>query len=64
MLCRSQAFADKVQVELNRQLADLPRRAIAEASLAANGLALVVHEQSELSRVATLLATEHVAVHT
>jgi histidinol dehydrogenase len=64
LLCRSQAFVDKVRVELTRQLADLPRRAIAEASLNVNGQALVVHEQTELSRVATLLASEHVAVHT
>ena len=64
LLCRSQAFVEKVRAELTRQLADLPRRAIAEASLEANGLALVVHERSELSRVASLLAVEHVAVHT
>ena len=64
LLCRSEAFVERVRQELSRQLADLPRRAIAEASLAANGLALVVHEQSELPRVATLLAAEHVAVHT
>jgi histidinol dehydrogenase len=64
LLCRSESFVEKVRVELTRQLADLPRRVIAEASLLANGLALVVHEQAELARVATLLAAEHVAVHT
>ena len=64
LLCRSESFVDKVRAELTRQLADLPRRAIAEASLVANGLALVVHDQAELSRVATLVAAEHVAVHT
>ncbi|HEY6079127.1 MAG TPA: histidinol dehydrogenase [Polyangiaceae bacterium] len=64
LLCRSETFVERVRQELSRQLADLPRRAIAEASLLANGLALVVHEQSELPRVATLLAAEHVAVHT
>ena len=64
LLCRSQGFVERVRAELTRQLADLPRRAIAEASLEANGLALVVHERSELSRVASLLAVEHVAVHT
>jgi histidinol dehydrogenase len=55
---------ERVRAELTRQLADLPRRAIAEASLNANGLALVVSGTSELCRVATLLAAEHVAVHT
>jgi histidinol dehydrogenase len=64
LLCRSEAFVERVRQELDRQLADLPRRAIAEASLNANGLALVVREQSDLSRVGTLLAAEHVAVHT
>lgn len=64
LLCRSEAFVEKVRVELDRQLASLPRRAIAEASLSANGLALVVHDQADLPRVATLLAAEHVAIHT
>jgi histidinol dehydrogenase len=64
LLCRSESFVDKVRAELTRQLADLPRRNIAEASLDKNGLALVVHDRTELSRVATLLAAEHVAVHT
>ena len=36
----------------------------AEASLVNNGLALVVHDQRELSRVGTSIAAEHVAVHT
>lgn len=64
LLCRSQSFVERVKVELTRQLSDLPRRAIAEASLNANGLALVVSEQADLPRIATLLAVEHVAVHT
>jgi histidinol dehydrogenase len=64
LLCRSEGFVAQVRAELERQLSDLPRRAIAEASLLNNGLALVVHEQAELGRVATLLAAEHVAVHT
>ena len=64
LLCRSEAFVAQVRAELERQLSDLPRRAIAETSLLNNGLALVVHEQAELGRVATLLAAEHVAVHT
>jgi histidinol dehydrogenase len=64
LLCRSESFVQRVREELTRQLADLPRRNIAEASLNANGLALVVHDRAELARVATLVAAEHVAVHT
>jgi histidinol dehydrogenase len=64
LLCRSEDFVERVRVELARQLADLPRRNIAEASLNANGLALVVHDRAELGRVGTLLAAEHVAIHT
>jgi histidinol dehydrogenase len=64
LLCQSEAFVERVRDELVRQLSDLPRRNIAEASLNQNGLALVVDGRSELSRIATLLAAEHVAVHT
>lgn len=64
LLCRSEAFVERVREELARQLSDLPRRGIAEASLASNGLALVVQDREALSRVATELAAEHVAVHT
>jgi histidinol dehydrogenase len=53
-----------IGAELARQLADLPRRGIAEASLNANGLALVVHDRAALARIGTLVAAEHVAVHT
>jgi histidinol dehydrogenase len=64
LLCRSEAFVERVRAELSRQLSDLPRRGIAEASLANNGLALVVHDRAALARIATQLAAEHVAVHT
>ncbi len=64
LLCQSEAFVERVRAELTRQLEDLPRRAIAEASLNVNGLALVVASRQELPRIATLLGAEHVAVHT
>lgn len=64
LLCRSEGFVEQVRAELSRQLADLPRRTIAETSLSNNGLALVVHDRETQARVATLLAAEHVAVHT
>jgi histidinol dehydrogenase len=64
LVCHSEAFVERVRHELTRQLVDLPRRAIAEASLSENGLALVVAARDDLARVATELAAEHVAVHT
>jgi histidinol dehydrogenase len=64
LLCESETFVERVRSELTRQLGDLPRRAIALSSLNENGLALVVSGRAELQRVATLLAAEHVAVHT
>jgi len=54
----------RVDVELARQLADLPRRVIAETSVRNNGYALVVHDRGGLEAVANTLAAEHVAVHT
>lgn len=64
LLCRSEGFVERVRAELNRQLAELSRKTIAETSLNNNGLALVVHDRAELARIGTLLAAEHVAVHT
>ena len=58
------ALVTSVQSELERQLADLPRRAIAEASVTLNGYALVVRDRSDLASVANHLAAEHVALHT
>jgi len=54
----------RVQVELTRQLADLPRKAIADVSVSTNGYALVVADRDGLVAVANQLAAEHVAVHT
>jgi histidinol dehydrogenase len=54
----------RVDAELVRQLADLPRREIAETSVRNNGYALVVSDRAGLAWVANALAAEHVAVHT
>ncbi|HWA76932.1 MAG TPA: histidinol dehydrogenase [Polyangiaceae bacterium] len=64
LLTSSAALVAQVEVELQRQLADLPKRHIAEPSLTTNGWALVVDSRVELARVANLLAAEHVAVQT
>jgi histidinol dehydrogenase len=54
----------RVQAELTLQLADLPRKAIADVSVNSNGFALVVTDRNGLVAVANQLAAEHVAVHT
>lgn len=58
----SRKMADAVAVELEAQLAELPRRAIAEASVRANGYCFVVRDRTEAARVADLLAAEHLAL--
>jgi histidinol dehydrogenase len=58
------ALVEAVVAELKLQLASLPRKAIAEAALHANGVALVVKERAALAHVANTLAVEHVAIHT
>jgi histidinol dehydrogenase len=54
----------RVQFELSRQLADLPRKSIADVSVANNGFALLVQDRGGLVFVANTLAAEHVALHT
>jgi histidinol dehydrogenase len=64
LLTTKEPLVAEVEHELSLQLANLPRRAIAEASLAANGLALIVPTRARLGEVASALAAEHVALHT
>ncbi len=63
LLTTSPSLVDAVDAELGRQLADLPRHAIAAASLRGQGLALVVASRDDLASVATEIAAEHVALH-
>ena len=58
----SRAQADAVSAALEKQLAALPRNAIARASLEANGVCLVAGSRQEAARVADLLAAEHLAL--
>jgi histidinol dehydrogenase len=58
----SRAMATKVVAEVNAQLASLPRKAIAEASVREHGRAFVVGDLDEAARVATILAAEHLAL--
>lgn len=63
LLTDTPSLVDDVERELADQLATLPRRCIAEASLSANGHALVVEDRDALAHVADRLAVEHVALH-
>jgi len=63
LVTTSAALVDQVREALGAQLATLPRRAIAEASLLTNGAALVVADRHALAEVANRLAAEHVALH-
>jgi histidinol dehydrogenase len=56
------SVAIAVERELLRQLATLPRKHIAEASLRAHGHALVAHSRSRMLEIADILAVEHVAL--
>ncbi|HMJ12268.1 MAG TPA: histidinol dehydrogenase, partial [Polyangiaceae bacterium] len=62
LLCTSPSLVEAVRAELAKQLADLPRRNVAEASLANHGEALVVGNREELARIANELAAEHVSI--
>jgi len=63
LACLSKAFAEAVDRELAEQLATLPRREIAEASVKNRGIALVVGSRDALGEVSNRLAAEHVALH-
>lgn len=64
LLTISRELVDEVNVELEQQLATLPRRTIAETSLRTRGLALIVRDRAALGVIANELAVEHVAVQT
>ena len=64
LACTSVAFAEGVRREVEAQLESLPRRAIAEASVRGQGLALVVPDAERLVAVANRIAAEHVAIQT
>jgi len=59
----SEALARKVEAELNRQLNDLPRRSIAEASLTNNGAILVAQDLEACFALVNEIAPEHVELH-
>lgn len=58
----SEAKAREVAAEVERQLAVLPRRAVAEASVRDHGCCFVAGDLAEAGRVADLLAAEHLSL--
>jgi histidinol dehydrogenase len=58
----SRAQADAVDAELARQLADLPRREVAAASVRDHGFCFVCGDLAEATRVADVLAAEHLSL--
>jgi histidinol dehydrogenase len=58
----SRAMGERVVAALYDQLANLPRRAIAERSVRDHGAAFVVGDLAEAARVATVIAAEHLAL--
>jgi histidinol dehydrogenase len=56
------ALADAVIAELERQLAELPRKAIAGESLRRHGLAFLVPDRATLVEVANTIAPEHLSL--
>ncbi len=62
LVTTSRALADSVRREVAAQLADLPRRAIAGQSLAANGLVVVVPDVPTAIDLANRYAPEHLCL--
>ena len=57
-------LAEEVMVEVKEQLANLPRKDIAEAALERNGLVLIVKDMIEAMELANLSAPEHLEILT
>jgi histidinol dehydrogenase len=58
----SLSMAEQVIAEVERQLAVLPRKSVAEVSVREHGYAFVAGSLDEAARVATTLAAEHLAL--
>lgn len=59
LICPNQSMAEQVVLELNRQLTDLPRREIANASLANEGWIIIEPELDLACELANTIASEH-----
>jgi histidinol dehydrogenase len=56
-------FAERTRAEVERQIADLPRHAIAARSIAEKSMAFVVSDLDRAAKVAERLAPEHLSLH-
>jgi sulfopropanediol 3-dehydrogenase len=63
LIAFSRGFADKVVAEVERQLAELPSRDIAEPSWRENGIVLVADDVAEAMRLSDDYAPEHLELH-
>lgn len=61
-VCRSEEFANRLIKDIDNQLADLPRRKIAEAALE-NGRIIVAESNEIMIEIANAYAPEHLIVH-
>jgi len=64
LITDSSDLVSKVEVEVQRQLAKLPRREIAEAALQRNGLFIITQNIMEAMDLANLSAPEHLEILT
>lgn len=64
LITDSKALADQVIIEVEKQLAQLPRKEIAEAALERNGLLLIVEDIMQAMELANLSAPEHLEILT
>jgi len=60
----SKELAEQVMIEVQEQLAKLPRKDIAEAALDRNGLILIVKDMMQAMELANLSAPEHLEILT
>jgi histidinol dehydrogenase len=63
LVATDEPLARAVAAEVVRQIADLPRRAIAEAAVRENGAAIVAADLDEALAIAERFAPEHLELH-
>jgi histidinol dehydrogenase len=59
----SRELAERIAVEVEAQLASLPRKDIATASVRANGAILVARSRDSMAELADRIGPEHLAIH-
>ncbi|MDG0865939.1 histidinol dehydrogenase [Candidatus Lucifugimonas marina] len=64
LVALSEEIVDKTQIEIDKQLAELPRGSTAEAAFSNRGVAVIVDSTSEAVDVANAAAPEHLCILT